>query len=210
VSVVVAFLMLCLFFWWQKPDVFLNSANLAVIMRFVATFGLLAIGEVLVIITGGIDLSVGSMTALTGVLAAVLMLKGIGLIPPMDIVPAIIIVLICAALVGIWHGFFVTKLHIPPFIITLGTWLIARGLSIHYPWLSNCLSLGLSLPGPGSGYFLLDPDHVHHPGRGSANRRPHFELDYAGPPYLCRRGQHRGGASVRHQRGPSASLLLQQ
>jgi ribose transport system permease protein len=149
-SVIVAFLMLCLFFWWQKPGVFFKPANLAVIMRFIATFGLLAIGEVLVIITGGIDLSVGSMTALTGVLAAVLMMKGIGFIPPMDIVPAIIIVLICAALVGIWHGFFVTKLHVPPFIITLGTWLIARGLGafitrgypIVYPSDSPFLVLG--------------------------------------------------------------------
>jgi ribose transport system permease protein len=146
----IAFLVLCLFFWWQRPSVFLNPANLAVIMRFVATFGLLAIGEVLVIITGGIDLSVGSMTALTGVLAAVLMIKGIGFIPPMDIVPATLIVLGCAALVGIWHGLFVTKLHIPPFIITLGTWLIARGLGafitrgypIVYPSDSPFLILG--------------------------------------------------------------------
>lgn len=128
-SIIVAFLFLCLMFWWQKPDVFLKPANLAVIMRFVATFGFLAIGEVLVIITGGIDLSVGSMTALTGVLVAVLMMKGIGFLPPLGILPAIIAVLAFAALVGLWHGFCVTRLHIPPFIITLGTWLMARGLA---------------------------------------------------------------------------------
>ncbi len=129
VSIAVAFLVLCLFFWWQKQDVFLRPANLAVIMRFVATFGLLAIGELLVIITGGIDLSVGSMTALTGVLVATLMMKGVGPLAPMDIVPSIALVLGLAALVGLWHGFCVTRLHIPPFIITLGTWLIARGLA---------------------------------------------------------------------------------
>lgn len=127
-SIVIAFLALCVFFWWQRPEVFLKPANLAVIMRFVATFGLLAIGEILVIITGGIDLSVGSMTALTGVLVAVFMMKGIGFIPPIGIVPSIIIVLALAALVGLWHGLCVTKLRIPPFIITLGTWLMARGL----------------------------------------------------------------------------------
>jgi ribose transport system permease protein len=127
-SIIVAFLFLCLFFWWQNPDVFLKPANLAVIMRFVATFGLLAIGEVLVIITGGIDLSVGSMTALTGVLVATLMMNGIFFIPPLGIVPSIVIVLTFAAMVGLWHGFCVTRLHIPPFIITLGTWLMARGL----------------------------------------------------------------------------------
>ena len=128
-SVTAVFLVLCLFFWVQNPDVFLKPANLAVMMRFVATFGLLAIGEILVIITGGIDLSVGSMTALTGVLAAMLMMRGIAFIPPLGTVPAIVITLACAALVGVWHGFCVTRLHIPPFIVTLGTWLILRGLA---------------------------------------------------------------------------------
>lgn len=129
VSITIAFLLLCLFFWWFKRDVFLKPANLAVIMRFVATFGLLAIGEVLVIVTGGIDLSVGSMTALTGVLVATLMVNGLAMIPPLGIVPSILIVLAFAGLVGRWHGFCVTKLNIPPFIITLGTWLMARGLA---------------------------------------------------------------------------------
>ena len=139
IPIAIVFLILCLFFWQQKQDVFLRPANLAIIMRFVATFGLLAIGELLVIITGGIDLSVGSMTALNGVLVAMLMVKGIGAIPPLDtifvseatspwgIVPSIVAVLVFAGLVGLWHGLFVTRLHIPPFIITLGTWLIAHG-----------------------------------------------------------------------------------
>jgi ribose transport system permease protein len=128
-SIIIAFLFLCLVFWWQKPDVFFKPANLAVIMRFVATFGFLAVGEVLVIITGGIDLSVGSMTALTSVLVATLMMNGLGLLPPLGILPSIVFVLAFAALVGLWHGFCVTRLHIPPFIITLGTWLMARGLA---------------------------------------------------------------------------------
>jgi ribose transport system permease protein len=128
-SIILAFLILCLFFWWQRPDVFLKPSNLAIIMRFVATFGLLAIGEVLVIITGGIDLSVGSMTALTSVLVATLMMQGVGFIAPLGVIPSIIIVLAFAALIGLWHGFCVTRLNIPPFIITLGTWLIARGLA---------------------------------------------------------------------------------
>ena len=128
-NVTIAFLVLCLFFYWKRPDAFLKPANLAVIMRFVATFGLLAIGELFVIITGGIDLSVGSMTALTGVIAATLMVKGVGSIPALSIPTSIIIVFILASLVGLWHGFSVTKLNIPPFIITLGTWLMARGLA---------------------------------------------------------------------------------
>jgi ribose transport system permease protein len=130
-NVAIAFLILCLFFYWQSPDVFLKPANLAVIMRFVATFGLLAIGELFVIITGGIDLSVGSMTALTGVIVATLMVKGVGSIPALSIPLSIIIVIILASLVGLWHGFSVTKMNIPPFIITLGTWLMARGLAAY-------------------------------------------------------------------------------
>jgi ribose transport system permease protein len=139
--ILIVFLMLCFYFWWKKPDVFLRPANLAVIMRFVATYGILAVGELLVIITGGIDLSLGSMTALTGVLVATLMMKGIDKIPPLDkvihssppiaILPAIILVLAFGALVGLWHGFFVTKLNIPPFIITLGTWLMAAGYAAY-------------------------------------------------------------------------------
>jgi ribose transport system permease protein len=130
-NVAIAFLILCLFFYWQSPDTFLKPANLAIIMRFVATFGLLAIGELFVILTGGIDLSVGSMTALTGVIVATLMVKGIGFISPLSIPLSIIIVFILASLVGLWHGFSVTKMYIPPFIITLGTWLMARGLATY-------------------------------------------------------------------------------
>jgi ribose transport system permease protein len=148
-NVLAAFVLLCLFFYWQRPDAFAKPANLAIIMRFIATFGMLAIGEVLVIITGGIDLSVGSQIALIGVIVATLMLKGVGGLT-LGMAPAILIGLTIGTLVGIWHGLFVTKLKIPPFIITLGTWLIAKGLAafitrgypIVYPSESPFLFLG--------------------------------------------------------------------
>lgn len=132
-NVLLAFLLLCGYFYYQHPDVFAKPANLAIIMRFVATFGMLAIGEVFIIITTGIDLSVGSLTALTGIICAWVMLKGIGMLGmgPIPLVPALIITLIIGMLVGVWHGLFVTKLGIPAFIITLGTWLIARGLAAY-------------------------------------------------------------------------------
>jgi ribose transport system permease protein len=57
------------------------------------------------------------------------MVRGIAFIPPLAIVPAIVITLACSALVGVLHGICVTRLHIPPFIVTLGTWLILRGLA---------------------------------------------------------------------------------
>ncbi len=148
-NVLAAFLLLCAFFYWQRPDVFAKPANLAIIMRFIATFGMLAIGEVLVIITGGIDLSVGSLTALTGVAVAVLMLKGVGGVFVNAFV-AIPIVLLIGIAFGVWHGFFVAKLKIPAFIITLGSWLIAKGMAAYitrgypivYPSESKFLVLG--------------------------------------------------------------------
>lgn len=130
-NVLLALAVLCAFFWWKNPGVFVKPANLAIIMRFVATFGILGIGEILVIITGGIDLSVGSMTALTGVLVAWMMMKGAAGIEQIGMVPAILIVLVLAALVGLWHGLFVTKVGVPAFIITLGTWLTASGASAY-------------------------------------------------------------------------------
>jgi ribose transport system permease protein len=132
-NVLLAFLLLCAYFYYRHPDVFVKPANLAIIMRFVATFGMLAIGEVFIIITCGIDLSVGSLTALTGIICAWMMLKGVGMLNmgPVSLVPAIAATLIVGALIGVWHGMFVTKMGIPPFIITLGTWLIARGLAAY-------------------------------------------------------------------------------
>lgn len=130
-NVLLAFVILCIFFWLRNPGVFTKPANLAVIMRFIATFGILGIGEILVIISGGIDLSVGSMTALTGVIAAWLMVKGAFGIASFGVIPAILVVLLLSAGIGLWHGFFVTRLGVPPFIITLGTWLMARGAAAY-------------------------------------------------------------------------------
>jgi len=129
-GILVALALLCAFFWWKNPGVFTKPANWQIIMRFVATFGILAIGEIFVIITGGIDLSVGSMTALTGVLVAWLMVKGVGGVM-LGMIPAILIVLLLSACVGLWHGFFVTRVGVPAFIITLGTWLIASGVAAY-------------------------------------------------------------------------------
>lgn len=100
---------------------FLSVLNLQILARQIAIFGILAIGETFVIITTGIDLSPGSMVAMNCVLVAWFMTHGFG------IIGAIAVILIISALVGMWHGFYVSKLGIPPFIVTLCTFLIARG-----------------------------------------------------------------------------------
>ncbi|MBC8230559.1 ABC transporter permease [bacterium] len=101
---------------------FLSAYNLQILTRQIAIFSLIAIGETFVIITAGIDLSPGSVVVLTSVLVAWFMAHGFGMFG------AILVTLIISAGIGIWHGGFVSKLRVPPFIITLGTFAIARGL----------------------------------------------------------------------------------
>ena len=101
---------------------FLSAFNRQILTRQIAVFGIIAIGEMFVIITKGIDLSPGSMIAMTCVLVAWFMTHGLG------VVGAVVAILAVSAGVGVWHGFYVSKLGIPPFIITLCTFLIARGL----------------------------------------------------------------------------------
>ena len=101
---------------------FLSVFNLQILTRQIAIFGIIAIGETFVIVTQGIDLSPGSMVSLTCVLVAWFITHSFG------VVGAIIAILAVSAGIGVWHGFCVSKLRIPPFIITLCTFLIARGL----------------------------------------------------------------------------------
>jgi len=102
-----------------NPDTFFTQRNLINVLRQVSVNGILAVGMTLVIILGGIDLSVGSVVALTGVIVA--------LAQPLGTVTAIIVTLLAGAVIGGWNGFFVTKFRIPSFIITLGMMTIQAG-----------------------------------------------------------------------------------
>jgi ribose transport system permease protein len=122
-NILIALVLLCAAFYWINPS-FLKLLSIQIMFRDVAIFALLGCGVTLVIITGGIDLSPGSMVALTNMLVAWFMVdQGFGMIP------AILAVLVFSMLVGLMHGIFVTKVGIPPFIITLGTLIIARGMA---------------------------------------------------------------------------------
>jgi ribose transport system permease protein len=104
-----------------SPD-FLTGNNLANLARQVAIFGILAIGQLMVILTGGIDLSVGSILGLAGAVAAQLLVSG------MPIVPAILLGVVVGAVLGLANGVLVTRFKLPPFIATLGMLGIARGV----------------------------------------------------------------------------------
>ncbi|RUM12713.1 ABC transporter permease [Rhizobium fabae] len=103
---------------------FLNPINILNVLRQVALYGILGIGMTFVILTKGIDLSVGSIVALVGVTGAVLMEQGM---------PVPLMVLIClsiGALVGCVNGFGVSHFRIPAFIMTLGCMVMVRGFAL--------------------------------------------------------------------------------
>ncbi len=129
---------------------FLTLFNIQVIMRQVAVFGILAIAETFIIIALGIDLSVGSVVAFVGIVTA-LMMGWTG----NNIALSAITVLAMSALIGLYHGVFVTKVGVAPFIITLGSLSMFRGgafvLTRGYPVLIRDESfrwLGQGLLGP--------------------------------------------------------------
>ena len=99
---------------YLKNPLFLSPNNLANTANLIGLFGLFAIGQGFVIITGGIELSAGSMIALLGVLFVDLVgAKGV----PWPIAAAIVIVLGLA--LGLAHGLLITKLKMQPFVVTL-------------------------------------------------------------------------------------------
>ncbi len=104
-----------------KSPEFLTAANMDNLARQVAVFGIIAVGQLLVILTAGIDLSVGSVLGLTGCITAELLVHGTG------IVPAILGGLAAGAAIGVFNGALVAYGKLPPFIVTLGMLGIARG-----------------------------------------------------------------------------------
>jgi ribose transport system permease protein len=103
---------------------FLNPVNLLNVMRQVAMYGILGIGMTFVILTKGIDLSVGSIVALTGVSAALMLEAGV---PIWLMVPASLLI---GVAVGAVNGIGIAIWRIPAFIMTLGTMVMVRGFGL--------------------------------------------------------------------------------
>jgi ribose transport system permease protein len=103
---------------------FLTNTNLSSVVRQTAVINIMALGMTLIIVAGGIDLSVGAILALSGLLGTMAMEKG------QSIPVAILVGLLVGAACGLANGFMTTKLRINPFIVTLGTLGIIRGLTL--------------------------------------------------------------------------------
>jgi len=113
-----------------EPDTFLTLDNFLNVFRRSSVNGIIALGMTYVIISGGIDLSVGSMLALSGMTGAVAMIAVGGPDPHGAALVIGTIVGILAGLVcGFLNGALITKLKLPPFIVSLGTMSAFRGIS---------------------------------------------------------------------------------
>jgi ribose transport system permease protein len=131
------------------PDFrFLTSDNLISVLLQSSINSILAIAETFIIITGGIDLAVGATVALTSSMMGALVIN-YGLNPFLGILAAILIGL-CA---GYIHGLLIAKINIPPFIVTLGTMTIWRGVALQFMNGTNIFGLPKTLNWFGQAYF---------------------------------------------------------
>ncbi len=129
----IALIIVFAFFAFAAPN-FLSGENLVIMSKHVALNAFLAIGMTFVIITGGIDLSVGSIVGFCGMVAGWLMLYGIdigmGWTMQFNTIEICVIVAVVGVLIGALNGILITQLNVAPFIATLGTLYIARGAAL--------------------------------------------------------------------------------
>ncbi|MDR0877513.1 MAG: ABC transporter permease [Treponema sp.] len=135
---------------------FLQVRNLTNILRQQSYTGIIALGMTFVIISGGIDLSVGSMMAFVGGLTIYVLntFPGNSLI---GVLVALVCALVFGTVTGLLNGVLVTKGRIAPFIATLGTMSIFRSLIQYFSGASNIMSKNTLYPKIGSGVFLGIP-----------------------------------------------------
>ena len=121
IGILIALAALCLDLAIASP-VFLTSSNFLNVSQQISINFVVAVGMTLVIISGGIDLSVGSNIALTGLLMGIMM-KNYSI----PVLPTIIICILFSGFIGLVNGWLISFLNLPPFIATLGTMSIVRG-----------------------------------------------------------------------------------
>lgn len=124
-GIVISFFLLCLVLSLLSER-FLTLTNILNVLRQSSINGIIAVGMTMVILTAGIDLSVGAILALTCVVTADLLQKGI----PVPL--AMLTGLALGAALGMVSGLLVSRLRIPPFIATLGLMTVSRGLALTY------------------------------------------------------------------------------
>ena len=122
VTVTVGLVILCIVFGILNP-MFFSGKNVGNLLRQIAPILMIGIGQSYVLITGNIDLSIGSVVGMSCMISATLMTKGVN---PWA---AVVITFVCCIAVGVLNGQLVANCKLPPFIATLGTMTIARGIA---------------------------------------------------------------------------------
>jgi ribose transport system permease protein len=122
-GVFIALLIMCLFLWQASPA-FLTARNLLNVGRQVSLIGIMAVGMTFVLISREIDLSVGSVYAMAGLMCGMLIIAGWGLWP------AIVLGLLIGAAIGVINGVLSTYALLPSFIATLGMMSVVRGAAL--------------------------------------------------------------------------------
>jgi ribose transport system permease protein len=124
-GLIISFLLLCLALTLLS-DRFLTTGNILNVLRQATINGIIAIGMTMVILTAGIDLSVGAVLALSSVVTADMLQSG------MAVPAAVMLGLAVGAALGLVNGIIITRANVPPFVATLGMMTIARGLALTY------------------------------------------------------------------------------
>ena len=143
IGALLGLLILLLTFSFASPS-FRQVGNMLLIATMASTIGVVAVGQTLVLLTGGIDLSVSSVVALTGLVAATLMKYGFGPIPPLAgslSYIAIGIGMLTGMIIGAGQGWLIANRRMPPFIVTLGTMVGLNGINqaFSYGWPTHSL-----------------------------------------------------------------------
>jgi erythritol transport system permease protein len=166
----IALAVVTLVFSLLSPE-FLTTGNLSILVKHVAINAILAIGMTFVILSGGIDLSVGSVVGFCGMVAGLLLSRGLVLAPLGVVVYphawfVVAIALLAGMAIGAVNGVIVSRLNVAPFIVTLGSMYVARGAALllsdgatfpnlggqtdlantGFPWIGTASVAGLPVP----------------------------------------------------------------
>lgn len=135
---------------WTQGD-FLAARNLSNLIRQAALNGILASGMTVIILTGGIDLSIGSLVALTGIFVGILQVQY-----QWGVLPTFFMAVVSGTLLGLINGGLIAQLKIAPFVITLGMMVIARGVSMIASGGSSLSPMGDALNEIAGGYLSME------------------------------------------------------
>ena len=141
-GIILVIIVVCIFMSFRSPN-FMTYNNIMNILRQIAVYGILACGMAFTMMTGGIDLTVGSAAGVSGAIVARLMVEASVPIPA-----AMLVAVILGGLLGLICGILIAQTGIPPFIMTLGFQITLRGvcylivadfMSCHQTALMSCL-----------------------------------------------------------------------